>query len=129
MPVTYRIDVDLGRVHTRCIGNVTFAEVQQHFRDLESDPSLPERLDVLLDLRETESAPDGNQISAIAGELRELQKKVKWGRLAIVATRDVLYGMSRMLQVHTEGHVEDSKVVRELETAEAWLDAPLSRKA
>ena len=39
MPVSYRIDQDNGMIRTRCVGNVTFEEVVDHFRDLEEDPT------------------------------------------------------------------------------------------
>lgn len=46
MPVTYTLDAKARLARTLCVGHVTFAEVQAHFRELQSDPNSPGRLDV-----------------------------------------------------------------------------------
>jgi hypothetical protein len=123
MPVTYDIDPETGVVHTRCAGYVTFDEVLAHFRELENDESLPDRVDVLLDLTLAESAPDSQQIRSIAGEVERLRSKLSWGACAIVAPADVLYGMTRMFQVFAEDFFTTSSVFREREKADRWLVA------
>jgi hypothetical protein len=103
------------------MGDVTLAEVMSHFRELERDASLPARLDVLLDLTEMQSIPESDQLRSVAREVDSLQQKLEWGSCAIVASRDVLYGMSRILRVYAEAHFVNSNVFRELEEAEIWL--------
>jgi len=123
MPVTYVLDPDAGFIHTRCTGQVSFDEVVRHFQELERDDSLPERLDVLLDLEETQTLPASSQLQAVAGEVERLKSSVSWGAVAIVASRDALYGMSRMFQVFLEGQFEISHVFRERGAAEEWLES------
>ena len=60
MPVTYRLDRNSGFIHTRCTGDVAFEEVLGHFRDLETETSIPARVDVLLDLSEMQSLPESD---------------------------------------------------------------------
>jgi hypothetical protein len=48
---------------------LTFAEVVDHFRELERDPQCSERLDVLLDLSEVSSLPEATQIRDISYEV------------------------------------------------------------
>ena len=121
MPVTYQIDRATRLIRTRCIGNVSFEEVVGHFRELECDPALPAQVDVLLDLTEMSSIPESDQIRSVARVVERFQQRLKWGFCAIVASRDVLFGMSRMFQVFVEAHFADSNVFRELDQAEHWL--------
>jgi hypothetical protein len=121
VPVTYEIDRKLAVLRTRCAGDVSFAEVLRHFQELELDASLPPRLDVLLDLTQMSSIPESDQVRSVAGEVERLQQRIQWGACAIVASRDVLFGMSRMFEVFADGQFEDSQVFRGLEEAEHWL--------
>jgi hypothetical protein len=121
LPVTYVCDREAGIIRTRCAGNVIFEEVIGHFRELESDPSIPARLDVLLDLSDMQSIPDRTKLRMVAGEISGLQKKVKWGAWAIVASSDALYGMIRVFEVFAEENFERSGVFRKLDEAEQWL--------
>ena len=121
MTVTYQLDREFPLIRTRCTGNVTFAEMVDHFRELERDASLPARLDVLLDLTEMRSIPASDQLKAVSGEIEHLQHRLRWGSCAIVASRDVLFGMSRIFRVFAEAHFANSNVFRELDEAERWL--------
>ena len=126
MPITYELDPESQLVRTRCWGNVTFDEVMGHFRELESDASLPTRLDIFLDLSSMDSLPESEQLQSVAGEFDRMQSRVKWGACAIVASRDALYGMLRVFQVFAEAHFEDSCVFRDREGAERWLESARS---
>lgn len=119
--MTYVCDREAGLIRTRCTGNVLFEEVIGHFRELESDPSIPARLDVLLDLTEMQSLPDRTKLRMVAGAVSGLKKKLEWGAWAIVATNDALYGMIRVFEVFSEDNVERSAVFRDLDEAERWL--------
>ena len=121
MPVTYQLDPASGVIETRCMGAVTFDEVMEHFRSLEDDPSLPRRLDVLLDLDKATSAPATGQLRDVAAALARLRDKVEFRACAIVASSDLLFGMSRMFEVFAEGLFKRTRVVRAREDAERWL--------
>jgi len=94
-----------------------------HFRDLEADASLPGRLDVLLDLSRMESLPESAQLRSVAGEVGRLREKLEWGTWAIVAPRDALFGMLRVFEVFTEGSLARSRVFRQRDEAEEWLNS------
>lgn len=121
MPVAYTIDTQERVIRTRCIGTVTFAEVVDHFRELERDPECAERLDVLLDLSEANSLPDASQIRAVSYELKKIQKNVRFDACAIVAVRDALFGMLRMFEVMAQDYFRVIRVFRATSEAEAWL--------
>ena len=121
MPVSYVIDRETGRIETRCAGAVTLDEVLRHFEELETDPSTPARLDVLLDLDGMTSVPERTDLHQITQAVDRLTAKLRWGACAIVASGDVLFGMSRMFTVFAEGLFAQTQVFRERRAAEHWL--------
>ena len=129
MPVTYEIESETGILRTRCRGQVSFEEVIGHFRTLEGDDSLPRPIDVLLDLTETQSLPETDQIRSVAVEVDRLRSHVQWGACAIVASSDALYGMTRMFHAFVERFFAASNVFRDLEDAERWLASVRSAPA
>ena len=123
MPVTYEIDRDRRLVRTRCAGAVTMAEVLGHFDELERDPARPERLDVLLDLTGSTTLPGSDQLRTVAARISAVRTP-RFGRMAIVADRDSMFGMARMFGVFAEAYFTASKVFRDLPEAERWLSEP-----
>ena len=123
MPIRHAIDREHSRIRTTCTGLVGLDEVFQHFRALEAERFIPQPLDVLLDLSGISSVPDAAQIQTVAGEIRRMLERISWGNCAIVATRDLVYGVSRILEVRSEESFLATQVFRELAAAEGWLDS------
>ena len=123
MPVRYEIDQTQGIIRTQCVGNVTLDEVINHFEVLERDSKCPDHLDVLLDLRETTSQPNADQLKAVSREIGRIRKSVRFDACAIVASRDALFGMARMFEVLAEDGFKATRVFRALDEAEKWLDS------
>jgi hypothetical protein len=124
MPVSYRIDRERGLIRTACIGPVTREEVLAHFEDLERESDLPERLDVLLDLRRITAIPDGEDIGVVAVAVSRLRKRVTWGACAVIAGEDASFGMSRVFEVRTGELFERVAVFRDMASAAVWLVVP-----
>jgi len=121
MPVTFTIDVKERIIRTSCVGYVTLQEVIDHFRVLEQDPDCPDYLDVILDLTETTSVPRSYQIAAVPHEIKRIQSKVRFGVCAMVADRDVIFGMLRMFEGMAQPYFRETRVFRGTPEAEAWL--------
>lgn len=124
MPIRYEIErtgPERGVVRTTCSGVVTFDQVIEHFDELCADPGRPAQLDVLLDLRDIETLPDRSQVRAVADEVAKLPPLGSWGILAVVASRDVVFGVSRMFETLSQSTFRSTHVFRECEDAEAWL--------
>jgi len=129
MPVTYQINHETAFIETHCTGEVTLDDVLDHFRQLEADPSLPRRLDVLLDLDKTTSLPESPQLMEVTRAVERLRAKVEWGVCAIVANRDALYGMSRIFEVFAEKQFDRISVFRDREDAKRWITSNRSSTA
>ena len=122
MPVTYQIDKARSLIHTRCHGMVMFEEVMGHFQTLIDDPDCPPRLNVLLDLTESETAPESDQLRAVSAEIGRIQSAVKFNACAVVVSSDLLFGMSRMFVVFARSYFEATHVFRTFDSAEKWLE-------
>ena len=121
MPVTYTIDSSRKLIRTKCAGDVTLAEVIDHFRQLVRDPQCPEYLDVLLDLSEETSLPSTSELIAVAYEIKRVRQRVRFGMCAVVAQRDALYGMLRVFEVVAQDYFGAIHVFRTHREAETWL--------
>jgi hypothetical protein len=119
--VTYTIDVNERLIRTQCSGKLTFEEVAEHFRELARDPACPNRLDVLLDVRNVETLPERGQLEAVTVELGRLRAKVRFGLCAVVAERPALFGMLRVFEVLAQDHFTALRVFRDFAQAETWL--------
>jgi hypothetical protein len=122
MPITYSIDLRANLISTIGSGNVTLEEVQEHFDELaRMRPQMP-RLDVLLDLSQCTSIPNFLQLRAVALHMDASEGRLRFGRCAIVATRELLYGVLRMFEVFAGGKFFDAlRVFRSDAEAKEWL--------
>src|SRR5262245_4350412 len=121
MPITYRIDRERSRIVTTCSGDVTLPEVMAHFDQLQKDPEVSPRLNVLLDLTLQTTVPIARQIQAAADRVG-LVTNVVFEACAIVASREAMFGMARMFEILARGHFAVLRTFRERKDAEEWLD-------
>ena len=123
MPIRYEIDRAASMIRTTCSGHVTFEEVAAHFRELSevSQPSSP--LDVLLDLSDCTSLPEPDQLRAVAGRAGDIGGSKWFRRCAIVATREILYGRLRLLEIFADDKLGAIRLFRQRLEAKEWLDS------
>jgi hypothetical protein len=121
MPVTFQIDEVNRLIHTKCTGRITVDDVIAHFRKLEKDPSIPDRMDVLLEVRDGVSVPKPDELRAVAGEIARIRHRIHFDACAIVAGSQVLFGMMRMFEVFAEDYFRKTRVFLTVEEAEIWL--------
>ena len=128
MPYSYSIDEQHRVVRVRVTGHDTLLVNKARIQESTSDPYWKPGYNVLVDLRETYkldfSVPDIEELAALH-EL--LGTTIGDGKLAVVASSDVVYGVSRMWEIVTESHTfMTTNVFRDLEEAEDWLGIPHS---
>jgi len=121
MPITYRIDTEKAIIRTQNIGDVTLGEVSSFFQDLARDPDCPDRVSVLFDLTKQTWVPRSDDLRAATSKISNIRGMVQFEACAIVASTDVLFGMSRMFQVFAEDSFREVGVFRSSADAEEWL--------
>ncbi len=115
--LSYKIDG--GILYEIVIGEIGVEEQCGFIREVLSDPALPSPLKVLRDARE--------QDGLIGDSLNDLQPIISiaknafmpaGSRMAIVASDDLVFGMSRVFQAHLD---ENVSVFRDYDEAREWL--------
>ena len=121
MPITYTIDVPTALIITRCVGQVTLAEVREHFQELARVWPDVDRLDVLLDLTEQTSLPTLQDLEEGAAEIGAQIGPWRFGRCAVVTERDPLHVSMEMFQVLVGRFFDAVETFRTPSEAVVWL--------
>lgn len=117
MPITYTIDHAQRFVLITATGAVTVDELVAMQARIGSDPAFSPDVSGLTDLRETLPLP------AMGVDMRRLAHTTPFGigaKRGILASGDVNFGLSRMLEVFATGK-HDVRVFRDADAAYAWL--------
>ena len=122
MPIVYQIDAAENFIHTRLVGDITIGDSREHLRVLQADPICPASLNVLLDLTETTSVPDSEDLRVISDEIG-LVRTIRFNACAIFTTDDHLFGMARMFVVFARNRFQAMHVFRTMSNARKWLDS------
>lgn len=124
MPISYEIDEAKGLVVTRASGDLTDQDILQLKARLVADPKWTPGMRELSDVRSIDRlsvTAVGVRHMALRDE-RDARALASY-RLAIVVSRDEVYGMARMYQIMTEQTVPNVRVFRDIEEAKNWLEA------
>jgi len=122
MPVTYSIEDGILIVVPS--GTYATQEVVQAFMAALKEPECPREFGLLLDVTQSESLasrPAGD-IRMVAEMLGPYAQRVR-SRVAVVAAKDVHFGLSQMGAVDSRGVGVDAKVFRTRAEAIEWLRA------
>jgi hypothetical protein len=105
-------------------GNVTIEEILEAINGSIDDPDFRWGYDILSDHTRVETAITTEQAGTTAEYLASLSLYFAGSRWAVVTSKDVSYGMMRMLSVFLERVPMDLRVFRSFDEAENWLAAP-----
>ena len=121
MPITFSIDMRASLIRTIGAGNVTPAEVDDHFTELSKVWPRGAKLDVLLDLSGCTSLPEILQLRAVVSRIQMFGGRKRFGVCAIVATRELLYGLLRVFELLASHRFVAVRVFRNGSAAMVWL--------
>src|SRR5262245_6926488 len=121
MPITFSIDAKQSFIRTIGFGYVTAAEVDEHFSQLSQVWPRGAKLDVLLDLSGCTSLPEISQLRDVVSRIQMLGGRKRFGICAIVATRELLYGLLRVFELLADRRFVAVRVFRNGRAAMAWL--------
>jgi hypothetical protein len=121
MPITYTLDRERKRMHTRAEGLLTLADLQEHL-DVEGHDRA-EGYPELFDARgaSTDITPDDVRVLVERARRWQAEGRIV-GPTAIVADNDVVFGMARMYAILCEFVEAPVEVFREVGPALAWLE-------
>jgi hypothetical protein len=132
MAISFSIDIRASLIHTVGSGDVTPAEVDEHFTQLSNVWPRGAKLDVLLDLSSCTSLPDISQLRAVVSRIQIFGGRKRFGVCAIVATSERLFGMLRVFELLAVRRFVAVRVFRAESAAMAWLrerSSAVKRKA
>ncbi len=122
MPIRITVDKQNALIHTHATGHVTGADLIDYYQRLRAHPDFRSNLNEIFDATEVEqidlTADDVRKLSAFTEEYTSLGVPV---RVAIVASGDLEFGMSRMYEMLQVRSINLLKVFRERSQAERWI--------
>jgi hypothetical protein len=121
MPITFRINEEESLIRTAGFGYVTPAEVTAHFSELSRVWPRGMKLDVLLDLSGCTSLPEISQLRDVVAQIQVLGGRKRFGVCAIVASRELLYGLLRVFELLANQRFAAVRVFRSVPAAIVWL--------
>jgi hypothetical protein len=121
MPISFSIDNGAGLIRTIGSGHVTLSEVHQHFAELARACPSGRHFTVLLDLSACTSLPDFEQLRSVVSHIDASVGRDRFDRCAIVASRELLYGLLRVFEVMADGRFSAIRVFRTEKDATEWL--------
>jgi hypothetical protein len=118
LPVTYTIDPERRVVLSEVTGLVTAEDFLEQGKRLAEDPAFDATFDQILDLRgATQVEMPTPALKGMAG----LRLFGSGSRRALVAERDLTFGLARMYESLRADAPESIKTFRTMEEARSWL--------
>jgi hypothetical protein len=127
MPVAYRLDGSLLRLDLE--GAYEPEDVIRAFHAGLDDPSCPPRVRLLVDVSRSTSLESRSptEVRLLTEYLGPYETRIG-GRCAVVAVKDVHFGLSRMGAAFSEGVGVEAAVFREEREAIEWLFSEASKR-
>lgn len=126
MPVRDYFDADRGVLLLTLEGEVSDEDLLKYARRAAGDESLPPGHDILVDARSAipGGALQGQTLRRVADIFGREDRSPEETRVALVASNDVAYGLSRMYQAFRSESPIQLRVFREMDEARVWLGVP-----
>jgi len=121
MPHHAKLLDNLGVIVLRFWGDITYEELQHVFDEVPAMPGFRKGLKLVADFRECRTALTGVDVQRLAHYAKRVE--AAWGetKWAILATNDVIYGLTRIYMALTSEYDIQTHVFRSVEQAEDWL--------
>ena len=120
MPVTARVDPDTGIAHYLAAGELTRDEVLAVIEQVYCDPDYREPWRSIWDMTGATPVLNVEELRKVVAYVRAHRPADK-GKVAIVATEDLAFGLGRMYELLASGQEVETRVFRDPELARHWL--------
>ncbi|MGD8761551.1 MAG: STAS/SEC14 domain-containing protein [Desulfobacteraceae bacterium] len=123
MPITYQLKPDERLVILVHVGTVTDDEFLSFYKTLYEDTRFDKSFNLLVDLRQAESSVRSTGALDEFADFMRRQFVASTARLkvAVVAPKDISFGLARMYKVFSDDMPWEFEVFRAVEAALAWL--------
>jgi hypothetical protein len=122
MAITYTISREARLVKAFATGITRAADLHGLINSLLADPNIGPGMRGLYDARYAEPDITIMQLAEVAGEVRQLQNR-GLERIAVVAQSQTTYRVAKTFSIIARAIGIDVDVFREIDPAQAWLDA------
>ena len=122
MPISYELDRAARIVRITAHGDVSFPEEKECLDAFLADSTHQPGFRILLDDRERMPAASSAHVKAMASLFELNRQAIGAARLAIVVAKDVSFGLARMFSMLTDNSLVETRVFRDIDEAEQWLD-------
>ncbi len=119
MPISYRIDPAQKVVYTAFEGEVTDQQFVRHAREIGGDAEIDGSFVELIDA--ATSSMKGVTNSGVRDAADALKSSAAVRKIAIVASRNVEFGLARMVVSLADESTTEIQVFREHADAKSWL--------
>ena len=128
MPIRMIIDRAAGLIRTTASGRVSGDDLVTYYHRLRAHPDFRSTLNEIFDLSEvTDAAVDAGDVRRLSEVTEEFTRRGVTVRIAIVAPRDLEFGLARMYEMLQSQSLNDVRVFRTRADAESWIFAPPER--
>ncbi|MBN2318152.1 MAG: hypothetical protein JXR49_03710 [Acidobacteria bacterium] len=126
MPVFFDFKPEYNLVVCRQVGTVDDEEFLASYHSLFEGDRFDPSMALVVDLRRADSSKRSREaIQAFARYWKEwMQKTGKKSRVAVIAPKDVSFGLARMYEAYAESANISFTVFREADAALEWLGIP-----
>jgi hypothetical protein len=124
VPVSYTYDEKENFVYTKASGVLTDEDLREFAKAMVADPRIKPGLRELVDLRAVDSVKlSTDSLGFIIHLNLENAEKYRGKMIALVATRELLYGLSKYFEVisHLDNAPFRLEVFRTISEAKEWL--------
>ncbi len=125
MPITFRIIESKNYFISTWSGKITDSGMLNLYKSFYEGPEWLPGLNELCDMSRADLSNVTSEGARTLGKYVETFYKTKGitsSKTATFCPTDCLYGMARLYQVRSEGSPELTKVFRDYDTAESWLN-------
>lgn len=124
MTVTYTYDGKQNFLYTKFTGAITDEDLESQAKAVAADPRVKPGVRELVDLRAVDSVEASTEsLGVIIFSDKEHREKFEGMKIAIVAPRELLYGLSKIFEVlsDVENAPSTINVFRTMAEAKEWL--------
>lgn len=125
MPVHTIVNkMDALMIH-KVTGKITFERIKSSYKAVRSHPDFQENMHVIWDLRDADASEfDRQDVIRLARYFEtQLKNRAKF-KVAVIVSRDLEYGLSRMYQVAAADLPAKIGIFINLEDAKKWVTEP-----